>query len=77
MREPNDPHTIEYDYDLKEHTVLVSDWMHDYGEMYTPGLVNTPGGISPTSVIINGKGQYRRNVSERVDVLFVQINSSF
>lgn len=61
VREPNDPHAALYDDDLKEHSILVSDWMHDYGEMYTPGLPVRGGGmIAPDSVLINGLGQYRK-----------------
>lgn len=28
-----DPHGIEYNYDLKEHMMVVSDWMENYAEM--------------------------------------------
>ncbi|XP_055854376.1 uncharacterized protein LOC129918065 [Episyrphus balteatus] len=50
-------HSSEYDFDLPEHYILISDWMHDYGEQLFPGLPST-GGIFPNSLLINGRGTY-------------------
>lgn len=47
----------QYDFDLPEHYILISDWMHNYGEQLFPGLPST-GGIFPDSLLINGRGTY-------------------
>ncbi|XP_036324933.1 laccase-2-like [Rhagoletis pomonella] len=49
--------TNTYDLDLPEHYILISDWMHTYGEQYFPGEPSTAG-IFPDSVLINGRGIY-------------------
>lgn len=54
-------HNHLYDHDLPEHHILISDWMHSYGEQYFPGLPSSKG-IFPNSVLINGRGIYT-NVS--------------
>lgn len=58
VRQPNDPQHRLYDFDLKEHTVLVADWMHDDAEMFVPGLPTRSPGITAVSALINGKGQF-------------------
>lgn len=52
------PHQSLYDFDIKEHTIIVSDWMHDDADMFMPGLPSRLPGIVPKSVMINGKGVY-------------------
>jgi FtsP/CotA-like multicopper oxidase with cupredoxin domain len=47
-----------YDEDLPEHMMIVSDWMHEDGEMFMPGNPSRGEGIQPNSLLINGKGQY-------------------
>uniref|UniRef100_A0A1A9WAB1 Uncharacterized protein n=1 Tax=Glossina brevipalpis TaxID=37001 RepID=A0A1A9WAB1_9MUSC len=58
VRQPlrEDPMNLLYDFDLPEHHLLISDWMHVYGEDMFPGVPR--GGIVPDSVLINGRGQY-------------------
>ncbi|XP_055904977.1 uncharacterized protein LOC129940613 [Eupeodes corollae] len=46
----------EYDYDLPEHYIVISDWMHANGEQLFPGLPSSPTG--PDSLLINGRGSY-------------------
>lgn len=58
VRQPNDPHGSLYDFDVKQHTLLVSDWMHDDGEMFMPGLPTRGPGITAINALINGRGQY-------------------
>ncbi|KAI8121740.1 hypothetical protein FF38_00341 [Lucilia cuprina] len=53
----NEPLSNLYDYDLPEHHILISDWMHTYAEQYFPGLPSSRG-IFPNSVLINGRGVY-------------------
>lgn len=59
VREPyfENAHSSEYDFDLPEHHILISDWMHDYGEQLFPGL-QSASGIFPDSLLINGRGTY-------------------
>ncbi|XP_063700380.1 uncharacterized protein LOC134830740 [Culicoides brevitarsis] len=58
VRNETSPHQNLYDFDLKEHTVIVSDWMHDDADMFMPGLPTRRPGIVPKNVLINGKGVY-------------------
>uniref|UniRef100_A0A8D8I2J0 Laccase-4 n=1 Tax=Culex pipiens TaxID=7175 RepID=A0A8D8I2J0_CULPI len=60
IRQPevNDPNAHLYDFDLPDHTILGSDWMHVDGEMFMPGLPSS-GGILPKNLLINGKGTYK------------------
>jgi FtsP/CotA-like multicopper oxidase with cupredoxin domain len=51
------PQAELYDYDLPEHHILMSDWMHEYGEQLFPGVPDTDG-IYPDAVLINGRGIY-------------------
>lgn len=50
-----------YEFDLPEHTMVLSDWMHDYAEMFWPGLPTRAPGIRPSSFLINGLGRYLSN----------------
>lgn len=52
-----------YDYDLKEHTILISDWMHYTAEMFAVGLPTREPGPLPVNVLINGKGTFFDKVS--------------
>lgn len=58
VRKANDTHTHLYDYDLKEHTILISDWMHYNAEMFAAGLPTLEPGPLPVNVLINGKGTF-------------------
>ncbi|KAL9895317.1 uncharacterized protein ACN2A1_006056 [Glossina fuscipes fuscipes] len=69
VRQPlkEDPENLMYDFDLPEHYVLISDWMHVYGEDMFPGRPSRE--ILPNSVLINGRGQYMAaESSERTTV---------
>ncbi|KAM7364393.1 uncharacterized protein ACRADG_000906 [Cochliomyia hominivorax] len=55
--EEKEPLKVLYDYDVPEHYMLISDWMHAYAETYFPGLPSSMG-IYPDSVLINGRGVY-------------------
>ncbi|XP_011194194.2 uncharacterized protein LOC105219623 [Zeugodacus cucurbitae] len=54
-----------YDFDLPQHYILMSDWMHTYGEQYFPGEPSSAG-IFPDSVLINGRGIYYTKEGIRV-----------
>lgn len=56
IREPNDPNALHYDYDYKEHSVLLQDWNNYLAEEKAPGTRN--GIVKPDSVLINGFGTY-------------------
>lgn len=59
VREPKetDPNANQYDLKLPEHIILAADWMHEMAEMLMPGYP-AAGGIFPTSILINGRGQF-------------------
>lgn len=61
VREPveSDPSKGEYDVDSRDHSIVLSDWQHSYGEQLFPGLPSY-GGIFPDSVLINGVGSYHQ-----------------
>lgn len=45
-----------YDHDLRDFSLIVSDWMHDQAEQFFPGL---PSRLSLyKSILINGRGRY-------------------
>jgi FtsP/CotA-like multicopper oxidase with cupredoxin domain len=54
--ESEDPNGSLYDHDLKEHLIVASDWMKDYGEEFVPGLPGNKNNLVPTNFLINGKG---------------------
>ncbi|XP_055904766.1 uncharacterized protein LOC129940445 [Eupeodes corollae] len=58
IREPKHliPNLKEYDYDLPEHYILLSDWNHGYAENIYPGLVSSL--TLPESLLINGRGAF-------------------
>jgi FtsP/CotA-like multicopper oxidase with cupredoxin domain len=64
IRQPkiDDPHADLFTQDLKEHLIVISDWMDHDAEMFMPGLRSLKPGIQPTNFLINGKGQ-RINVN--------------
>lgn len=65
--EANNPNAHLYDYDLPEHFILASDWMHVTGEMFMPGLPSS-GGILPVNLLINGRGTFTREDGTRTNV---------
>lgn len=65
--EANDPNADLYDFDLPEHLILASDWMHVDGEMFMPGLPSG-GGILPLNLLINGRGTFTRENGTRTNV---------
>ncbi|CAD6991399.1 unnamed protein product [Ceratitis capitata] len=62
------PNKATYDFDLPEHYILISDWMHTYGEQYFPGEPSSAG-IFPDSVLINGRGIYYRKDGTRASTV--------
>ncbi|XP_046630301.1 oxidoreductase ptaE-like [Neodiprion virginianus] len=61
-----------YDFDLPEHTIVLSDWMHETAEMFFPGLPSRVPGIVPDAILINGFGWYLNGTASEDSV-----NSSF
>lgn len=58
VREHNDPNALHYDYDTKEHSIMLSDWINYSAEENSPGKRH--GIMQPYeySVLINGFGSY-------------------
>lgn len=58
IREPKsvDLSGFLYDFDLPEHVVIISDWMHEYAISRFPGRTSYHTGQTPDSILINGKG---------------------
>lgn len=56
VRDPNDPNADFYDFDLPDHSVLLSDWNNVIAEEMVPGIKNQ--NVKPDSILINGLGPY-------------------
>lgn len=54
--ERQDPNSLLYNYDLPEHTIVVTNWLHDYAETYLPGLSSSLKLYE--SLIFDGRGRY-------------------
>lgn len=64
-------HRFEYDYDLPEHLIIISDWMEYNAEMYMPGLVQSPNGLAPDNLLINGRGF--KNMVSKIFLIILSI----
>lgn len=51
-----DPNRSYYDHSLPEHVIFTSDWMHNYAEMFVPGLPSTSTNLQ--NILINGKSRF-------------------
>lgn len=54
--DPNDPNANYYDYDLVEHSIVLSDWNNQLAEVKAPGIKIQS--LHPESLLINGFGSY-------------------
>ncbi|XP_066595329.1 uncharacterized protein [Prorops nasuta] len=60
VRKPPEEEAISkyYDFDLSEHVILASDWMHDSSTQRFPGQIHKHPGQDPDNFLINGRGRY-------------------
>lgn len=56
VRDQEDPNADYYDYDLDEHSILLTDWSNEPTNEQAPGISNEA--TVPDSLLINGFGQY-------------------
>lgn len=63
VKDPNDINFKEYDHDLPEHVIIVSDWMHNMAEFNVPGLACSIDIFR--TLLINGKGK------DKVSIQFI------
>jgi hypothetical protein len=58
IRSPKDydPNGNLYDFDLPEHKLFISDWLHLPADDHFPGLLKANSGQDANSFLINGKG---------------------
>jgi hypothetical protein len=52
-----DPNGNLYDYDLPEHKIFISDWLHLPSDDHFPGLRGANSGQDADSFLINGRGR--------------------
>jgi hypothetical protein len=52
-----DPNGHLYDYDLPEHKIFISDWLHLPADDHFPGLRGANSGQDANSFLINGRGR--------------------
>jgi len=64
----NESNGYLYDFDLPEHKIFISDWLHLPADEHFPGLRRQNSGQDPDSFLINGKG--RTLVRDRNHKLF-------
>lgn len=59
IRSPKDydPNGNLYDFDLPEHKLFISDWLHLPADDHFPGLLRADSGQDANSFLINGKGR--------------------
>jgi Multicopper oxidase len=59
VREPDSQNVIRqfYDYDLPQHIILATDWMHSFTDNFLPGIIRRS--ALTESILINGFGRYR------------------
>ncbi|KAG8229931.1 hypothetical protein J437_LFUL009666 [Ladona fulva] len=56
-----DVNISEYDLDLREHTLLITDWIHDLTDDRLPGVrhrLNATSQHRPNNFLLNGIGRY-------------------
>lgn len=56
VRQSADPHASAYNFDLTEHSVLLTDWSNVLADNKEPGVRSTI--TQPDSILINGYGSY-------------------
>lgn len=56
VRQHDDPHAGEFDYDFTEHSILLMDWGNQMAEESSPGVRSIQ--TAPHSILINGFGNY-------------------
>jgi hypothetical protein len=59
IRSPKDydPNGNLYDFDLPEHKIFISDWLHLPADDHFPGLREVNSGQDANSFLINGRGR--------------------
>jgi len=55
-----DPSSRHYDFDIRAHTVVITDWMHATADSRFPGHLVRDTGQFPDSYLINGRGGFER-----------------
>lgn len=62
IRQPKsmDVHGSLYDYDLPEHVIIATDWIHESGSMKYLSHYHGTGNNKPDNILINGLGKYRK-----------------
>lgn len=55
--ETDNPNKKYYDYDLPQHYLFATDWMHDFSDNYLPGMQKRS--ALTEAMLINGRGRHR------------------
>lgn len=76
VRQPNDPNMKQYDFDLPEHTIVLTDWYEEIFLVKTNEIIQTSGDEDPSSILIDGFSGDMNNESTsdwpraRIDVTY-------
>ncbi|XP_046465193.1 uncharacterized protein [Neodiprion pinetum] len=54
-----------YSEDKSGHVMVLTDYMHEYAELFFPGLLTRNPGIAPATFLINGLGRWRDPATNR------------
>lgn len=81
VREPTADSKIAsfYDFDLPQHSILATDWMHELSDNFLPGIAKRS--ALTEAMLINGRGRYLNKNSEYtntpIPVFYVQSGKKF
>ena len=56
----SNPYFNSYDYDLKEHVIIVNDWINETAIAKFSGHHHNDGDNKPNNILINGKGVFKQ-----------------
>lgn len=81
VREPIEDTKVAafYDFDLPQHIILTTDWMHEFSDNYLPGIAKRS--ALTEAMLINGRGRFMNKNSEYsntpIPVFYVQSGKKF
>lgn len=75
IRQPKsrDMHSNLYDYDLPEHVIIVTDWIHKSGGEKFTSHYHSTGNNKPDTLLINGMGKYREFLMKNGKTVFTPL----
>jgi len=66
----NNPYLNSYDFDLKEHVIIMNDWINETAIAKFAGHHHNDGDNKPNSILINGKGTFKGFNSSNNQIIY-------